>query len=636
MYPRPLTAEGRTLRGGACKGVHPGVSVDRVSPFPEGVVIHGSAAIMADTISQYISQDRRLAAILVADVVGYSRLMEIDDVETLTTLKARRREILEPLVATHHGRLFKVAGDAFFIEFASPVSAVQCAMDLQDRMATANGGLPRERHLHLRIGVNLGDVMIEGGDLYGDGVNVATRLESLAEPGGIVISGSVYDHVPIRIAVDCDDLGPHRLKNIAKPVRVYRVGGMADVSPVLATEVAEKPVIAVLPFVNISEPGVQDRFCDGMTENVITGLSRFRDLVVIASNSTFAYKGRAMKVQDISSELEARYILEGSVQRIEDCLRITARLIDGLTGRHLWAERYDRCADNILALQDDVTGLIVGTLATTYGGRLRKAWQKRRENGVVRNMPSLDYFMRGMELLHNFNKEDNRRARELFQISAQLDPQFAKPLSKMAWSHLMEASFGWSADVEASLEKGLEFAIAAIDLDDDESWGHHALAGYHMFRRCYDQAIQAFERAVALNPNDADTLTDFGWCLNYAGRSLEGLDYARKAMRLNPHCPEWYVAQLGQIHFDARQYEEAITVLDGLRNLYTVPVGLAQAASHAALGHRDKARAAIRCVLQVDPQATLAHWTTPERAPYKEAADLAHFRLHLRKAGLPD
>ena len=320
---------------------------------------------------------RRLAAILAADVVGFSRLMEADESGTLAALKALRKETLEPLVAQYRGRIFKIAGDAVLIEFASPVNAVQCGIDLQNRLAVANQEAPGDRQITLRVGINLGDVMIEGSDLYGDGVNIATRLEGMAEPGAILVSDSVHGHVANKVGVQFDDLGPQNLKNIAKPVRVYRAGGTPGAAATADADGGERPTIALLPFANMSGDRAQDYIGDGLTESIITGLSRFRDLNVIASNSSFVYKGKAIKVQDASRELGARYILEGSVQKAGDRVRITAQLIDGKTGRHIWAERYDRGIGDLFAMQDEVTGLIVGTLATTYGGRLRKAWQER-------------------------------------------------------------------------------------------------------------------------------------------------------------------------------------------------------------------------------------------------------------------
>lgn len=577
--------------------------------------------------------ERRLAAILAADVVGYSRLMEQDEAGTMQTLKSRRKELLEPLAAKHRGRIFKVAGDGVFVEFASAVNAVQCAVDLQQAMAAANGSQPDDRHILLRIGINLGDVMVEGSDLYGDGVNIAARLEALAEPGGILVSGTAYDHVGTKVKVGFDDVGAQTLKNIANPVRAYRIANVEAIAPKPA---ADKPSVALLPFVNMSDDRQQDYLADGITENIITGLSRFRDLFVIASNSTFAYKGKATKIQDASRELGVRYILEGSVQRSKERVRITAQLIDGKTGRHLWAERYDRGIDDIFAVQDDVTERIIGSLATAYGGRLLKVWQERPEAAGTRNFQALDYFVRGMEFLNRFTKEDNLRARELFDKAGDLDPKFGKAFAKLAWTHLIEANEGWSENPEASLANGLKYANLAIERDDAEAWGHYALAGHNLFCGQYERAIAEFQRALELNPNDADVLLDFGYCLSYAGRTTEGLETAQKAMRLNPHYPEWYVVQLGQIYYDARRYDEAIAALESLRTIDTTARRLYLAASHAALGHTGEAQKATERILQMDPRATVTRQSSLEMAPYKNSSDLEHFRENLRRAGLPE
>jgi adenylate cyclase len=386
----------------------------------------------------------------------------------------------------------------------------------------------------------------------------------------------------------------------------------------------------------MSDDRQQDYFADGITENVITGLSRFRDLFVIASNSTFAYKGKATKIQDASRELGARYILEGSVQRSKDRVRVTAQLIDGKTGRHLWAERYDRGIDDIFAVQDDVTERIIGSLATAYGGRLLKAWQERPEVAGTRNFEALDYFVRGMESLNRYTKEDNLRARELFERAGELDPKFGKAFAKLAWTHLIDASDGWSENPEASLANGLKYANLAIERDDAEAWGHYALAGHCLFCRQYERAIIEYQRALELNPNDADVLLDFGSCLSYCGRAQEGLETAQKAMRLNPHYPEWYILQIGQIYYDVRRYHEAIAALEGLRTLDTVYQHLYLAASYAALGSEDEAQQAIEHVLQLEPRATITMRTTSDMAPYKNSSDLEHLRENLRKAGLPE
>ena len=580
--------------------------------------------------------ERRLAAILAADVVGYSRLMEADEVGTLATLKSRRKTLLEPLVAKLRGRVFKVAGDAVLVEFASAVNAVQCAVELQQAFAAANGDLPEERQIALRIGVNLGDVMVEGGDLYGDCVNIAARLEALAEPGGILISGTAYDHVKNKISTEFDDLGSHTLKNIGEPVHAYRVIGTPRVSATAAGSHDDKPSIALMPFVNMSGDPAQDYISDGITENIVAGLSRFRDLLVIASNSTFAYKGKAVRIQDVSRALGVRFVLEGSIQKSNDRIRITVQLIDGMTGQHLWSERYDRGVEDIFAVQDDVTEMIVSQLATAYGGRLRKAWQGRVGKIGPRNFRAYDHHQRGMDIYNRFTKEDVVEARNWFQKAIELDPGYGKPYAKVAWSHITDVYMGWSGNVAESLAKAQEFANLAIAHDDDEAWGHWALAGYHLYCGQHDRAIAGYKRAIELNPNDADVLNDFGQCLSYAGRAVEGVQVVRKAMRLNPHHPEYWEMQFGPILFDARQYEEAVAMLESLRSLDTILARLYLAASHAALGHNEQARDAVARIAILDSSATLAQCTAPSVAPYKNAADLQHFRESLRRAGLPE
>ena len=450
---------------------------------------------------------RRLAAILAADVVGYSRLVDQDEAGTLASLSQRRRSILEPLVAEHHGRIVKLMGDGVLVEFASAVNAVTCATELQKRMAVANTGVAEDRHIVLRIGINLGDVIVEGGDLYGDGVIIASRLEAIAEPGGVLVSGTAYDQVKNKVKVGFDDLGAQTLKNIAEPARAYRVAGTPRVFLAAPKVAIDKPSIALLPFINMSgDP--EHYFADSITENVIAGLSRFRDLFVIASNSTFAYKGKATKIQDVSRELGVRYILEGSVQRSKERVRITAQLIDGTTGRHLWVERYDRRVEDILVLQDEVSERIIGTLATTYGGRLLKAWQERPEATGTRDFQALDYFARGMNFMNRFTKDDNLRAREFFDKAARLEPNFGKAYAAVAWTHMVDAAEGWSEDPPTSLAIGLKFATLAIERDDTEAWGRYALAGNCLLRGQHDRALAEFERALELNPNDADVLTD--------------------------------------------------------------------------------------------------------------------------------
>jgi adenylate cyclase len=581
---------------------------------------------------------RRLAAILAADVVGFSRMMQADEAGTLAVLKSRRTDILQPLVSKHHGRIIKVMGDGVLVEFGSAVEAVSCAVALQEAMAVANEAAEESRRVVLRIGINLGDVMVEGGDLYGDGVNVAARLEGIADPGSVVVSETVFKHVRGRVKFRFDDLGEQQLKNIDEPVRTYRVrqdAGAATPGPAL--NLPDKPSIAVLPFENMSGDPTQDYVGDGIAENIITGLSRFRDLFVIARHSSFAYKGKVAKIPDVCRELGVRYVLEGSVQMSSGRVRVTVQFIDGTTNRHLWAERYDRTVEDIFAVQDEVTETIVGTLATSYGGRLRKAWSARADGSGQRNLRAIDYFQLGQDFLNRYTREDNLRARELFQKAADLDPGYAKPWAKMAFSHLYDRLFGWSEDAAASSASALKSATEAIRRDDDDAWGHWALGAYYLeCLRQHDRALAELLRAVEMNPNDADVITDYGYFLSYAGRSHEGLEWALKGMRLNPHHPEWYVMQLGQIYYDARRYDEAIASFHSLSATDTVSIELYLAASYAALGHMGDSRKAIARALELDPEATIAKWTSPDSAPYSDPKDLEHFAGGLRMAGLPE
>lgn len=396
----------------------------------------------------------------------------------------------------------------------------------------------------------------------------------------------------------------------------------------------QKPSIALLPFSNMSGEPEQDYFADGLTEDIITALSRYRDLFVIASNSSFAYKKKAIKVQDASRELGARFILEGSVQKSEDRVRISVQLIDGRGGEHLWAERYDRHLDDIFKVQDEVTETIVATLASGYGGRLRKAWQQQMPGTRAQNALAFDCFMRGLDALNKFTKQSNQRGREYLEQATKLDPGYAKAFGKLAWTHLLDAILGWSDDYDKSLAAGFKFARLGIERDDGESWSHWALGAYHFYVGKQDLGIAEFERAVELNPNDADVLADYGYYLSYAGRAEDGLYYQLKAMQLNPHHPEYYKYQLGQIYFDARQYEKAVAILDGLQDVADTLMALYMGASYAALDHLDEAAVCVQQLLQLDPEATVTKWTDPKMAPYKKLQDLEHFRRNLYKAGL--
>ncbi len=479
------------------------------------------------------SSRRKLAAILSADVVGYSRLMAANEAATVETLKSYR-DIITRLVVRRGGRVVNAPGDALLAEFPSAVEAVQTAVEIQKSLEEQNIELEPERRMQFRLGVNLGDVIEEAdGTIYGDGINIAARMEALAEGGGVCISSIVHDAVEGKLSYGFDFLGEQQVKNISKPVRVYRV--RAEPKPISQRSASgpalpDKPSIAVLPFVNMSGDHARDYLSDGITENIITGLSRFRDLSVIASQSTFAYKGKALKIQDVASELGVRFVLEGSVQKSSDRITITAQLIDAITGANLWAERFDRGVEDITTVLDEVTEIIVARLATAYGGRLGKAWRGRAERKIPQNFQAYDYFQRGVEAFNLFTKGCTATAIQWFEKAIELDPSYGKPYAKIAWAHLVDVWLGWSKDTSFSMAEALKFATAAIQHDDDEAWGYWAMAGYHMFGGHHDRAISAYQRALELNPNDADVLNDFGQCLSFAGRATEGVEVVHKAM----------------------------------------------------------------------------------------------------------
>ena len=404
----------------------------------------------------------------------------------------------------------------------------------------------------------------------------------------------------------------------------------------LAGPSEERPSIAVLPFANLSGDPAQENFVDGIAGNIATELSRFRDLFVIAGYSSLSFKSNKVPVREACRRLGVRYALEGSLQRSEDRIRISVQLIDGESGQQLWVERYDRQLEDVFALQDEVTGTIVATLGAGWGGRLRKAWQRRPERRHPGNVKAFDCFLRAMDLFDCFTKEGVDAAKLCFEEAVRLDPSYSKAYSKLAWAYLVEACEGWSEDYEASLAKGHDCALASIAADDNESWGLWALAGYYVYELRHDLAITTFERALALNPNDADVLTDAGYFLCYAGRAEEGRVLALRAMKLNPYHPEYYLMQYVQVCFDARRYLEAIDTFERLHSISgTAMTALYLAASHAALGQDAKAKLAVERALEMDPSFSVAKCTSVPLAPYKDPADVAHLRDNLIKAGLP-
>ncbi len=577
---------------------------------------------------------RRLAAILAADMVGYSRLMEADETGTLARLRTHRLELVDPAIARFKGRIIKTTGDGMLVEFQSVVGAVECAAEIQRRMARRNADVAPSRWLQFRIGINLGDVIAEDGDIYGDGVNVAARLQELAAPNGICVSAAVRDQVGDRLDVAFEDLGEQNVKNLVRPIRIFRVlldkdprppseGGADNQSP------ARMPSLVVLPFVNMSGDPEQEFFADGLSEDITTGLSRFRDLLVISRNSAFVHKGRAVRIQDIAREFGVHYVVEGSVRKAGDRVRVTVQLIDAETDRHIWAERYDRRIEDIFAIQDEVTGAIVGTLP----GRIQAARHDLAKRKPTQNMAAYEYVLTGKILHHRSTAEDNAEAQRLLERAIALDPKYAHARAWKAcvlgqsWVH------NWCADRDATWKQVADEAQTALALDDNDSDIHRIMAAVNLAHDDHERARYHQERAMSLNPNDDLILVQNGELLTWQGRPEDGMEWIRKAMRLNPYHPERYWNHLGRAHYTARQYAETVGALS--RFTRPDPVHHAfLAAALAQLGDHTAAAAHAREVLKEQPAFSNRRFLSTLH--YQVDSDRNHLREGLVKAGLPD
>ena len=564
---------------------------------------------------------RRLAAILMADVVGYSRLMEMDEAGTFSTLKERRHDILAPSVAHHHGRLVKVMGDGVLVEFGSAVEAVECALDLQKQFAEANSGLPEERAILLRIGVNLGDVIVEGSDLYGDGVNVAARLQALANPGGICVSRSIYEQVRRKIDIGFDDIGTQTIKNIADPVHVYRV--QSESEPVRKQlPLPDKPSIAILPFTSMSNDADQEQFADGLTEDLITDLSRNADLFVIARNSTFAYKGKSVDVRTIAGNLGVRYLLEGSTRRAAGKVRINAQLIDAIGGGHIWAERFDRSLEDVFAVQDEVTARIAEALI----GRLVSQLPRNRP----RNMEAYDICVRCRTLISTV--QAIREAQVLLSQAIALDPHYAEAHRLLANNrHYAWVHFGEPEHPNRAL--AVTLAEKSVALDPSDAACRLTLGNVLMLERRWAEVDAAFAAALELNPSFADAWSSLSDFSVLRGNAALAVEQAKKALRLNPHPPHWYYWNLGFAQYAVRQYDDAVTTLRHASTYQSVSRRIL-AASLAQLGRIEEARQEGSWFMASYPDFTIGRWA--EAQPFRDENVREHFVDGYRKAGLPE
>jgi len=584
---------------------------------------------------------RKLTAILSADVKGYSRLMGENEAETVKTLTAYRK-IMGELIQQHRGRVVDSPGDNLLAEFASVVDAVQCSVAAQNEFKARNAELPENRRMEFRIGVNLGDVIEEGGRIYGDGVNIAARIESLAEGGGICISGTVYEHIENKLPLKYDYLGEHAVKNITKPVRVYSVP-MEYRSLPLRVEVSstnrmdfplpEKPSIAVLPFDNLSGDPDQEYLADGMTENIITVLSNVPAMFVIARNSTFTYKGKAVKVQKVAEDLGVQYVLEGSVQKSGSRVRVTAQLIDAIKGHHLWADRYDRDLQDVFALQDEITLKILTALQVklTHG-------QEAQMHESTDNLEAWRHFVRAIDFFERFTKEDNTKAQEFFKRAVELDSKYAAAWTMLGWTYWIDASYGFSESPKECFKQAVTIAQKALELDKANPDVHSLLGGIHLYQGQHEQAVSEGKKAIALRPNDACNLALLAQTLSYSGRSEEAIRLMERAMRLNPYYPEWYLGVLGQSYRVAGRYEQAIATYNELLERRrktggtTIQSHLGLTLTYMKIGKEDEARDHVAELLRIDPTFSL-EWVR-QATFFKDQALAEEDLAALRKAGL--
>jgi len=624
---------------------------------------------------------RKLAVILAADVVGYSRLMHADEEATVKTL-SEYREIMNGFIVRHEGRVLDMVGDAALAEFGSAVEAVRCAIAIQEEITTRNVELPDDRKLRFRIGINVGDVLVKGDTLYGDGVNVAARLEALAEPGGICTSDNVFNQVKHKMSVSFEGMGPQEVKNISEPVDAFRivpgpvsVAASAEAAPKssaatkwrisaiamaaivvvlvavwqfyprgsekvaetaskarMALPLPDKPSIALLPFTNMSGDPKQEYLADGITEAIITTLSQVPELFVIARTSSFAYKGKAMNVQQIARELGVRYILEGSFQRSGNRVRVTVQLIDAIKGNHLWSERYDREFKDIFTLEDDIALNVVSAMEV----KLTEGEAARIRRRQTNNPEAYQLFLRGKEIFLRLTKMENVEARRLYEKVVSLDPKFAAGWTFLGWTYLMPVRLGWSADPAQDYARAEELGRKALAIDDSNAGAHHLLGQIFLNQRRYEQAIASAEKAVALQPSHALHTVFLGLNLVYVGRAEEGLELAKRAMRLSPLASALFLRILGLAYHSTGDHGEAITVLERARaQTPSAPfVYIYLAMTYSGAGREEEARAAVTELLRRQPMFSVKH--AGNAILFKDPAKQKRALDALRKAGLPE
>lgn len=590
---------------------------------------------------------RKLAAILAADVVGYSRLMQEDEAGTHEAFRSYRSELLDPLMSEYRGRVVRLMGDGMLVDFTSAINAVECAIRVQRQTGERNKRTPEHRQIMVRIGINVGDVFVDADEIHGDDVNIASGLESAAEPGTIYISSAVYDQVGRKVAADFDDLGEHQVNNISQPIHIYRVTIKTSAAetprylrPVKQDLLSSVPSIAVLPFDNRSSDEAQQVFCDGFTEDIIVELSRFRSLSVVARASSFAYRGRPVELRKIGEELGVQYVLEGAIRRLGNRSRITARLIDCKSGKEIWGDRYDCQAEEVFEIQDQVIGQIVGMLE-------RRVTQERLE--LAKRVPpkdlrAYDYWLRGKKLMDLWTAESDNAAIPLFEKAISLDPSFARAYSSLAAMYnSSNLSIPGVPTKQQDLARGFEYAKRAVHLDPGDARNHIDLGWSYMLARDFENGRRHFDLAGQLNPSDANITVARALAEAYLGNAEKGLELAQKAIQLNPFHPDYYLGNLATISFLAGRYEDTVATIDLAPNVWP-EISAWYAAACAHLGRDEDARAAARKFVD-DVRATWAGELDATEADFigwllqvnsiQQRADMERLLAGLEKAGLP-
>ena len=575
--------------------------------------------------------ERRLAAILAADVVGYTRLMGADEAGTLRRMTELREEVLHPLIAEHRGRIVKLMGDGLLVQYQSVVDAVECALAWQETIAKHEAEFEKELQLKFRIGINLGDVIVEGDDIHGDGVNIATRLEGLAEPGGIFISADVYRQARGRVKVDFEDLGTQDLKNVSEPVQVYRLRPNVQLGEAQKATISSRPAVAVLPFDNMSGDPEQEYFSDGLAEDIITALSHWRSFPVIARNSSFSYKGQRVRVQKIADELSARYVLEGSVRKAGQRLRITAQLIDAHSGHHVWAERFDRQMEDIFDVQDEITNRIAAAIMP----ELEHFEHMRYANKRTEDLNAWDYYLRGMETFHDETCEGTTASVRMFQLAVDLDANYCDAWARLGWCHARLVMFGCVDDRDATLKLGYEAARRAVALDDGSALAHMGLGSVHIWAEETDLGLAEAQIALELNPNFAHAAMAVGNRLDLMGETEQGIAQMERSLTLNPRDPNrWrYMAYLSRAYVSLGEYQFAV---DWARKAVLLRPDLSEALFRCAvcIAHLDEveeAKALLDKCKAINPNylTSMADWR-----PYANQARNEHLLSGLSRHGL--